>query len=97
MEFKYSEDKTLKLLEEYVASTYSQHYTSADDPARIQVFDLWDSFGTLQTTCRDTAIKYLSRYGKKEGKNSKDLLKAIHYILIMIYIHNRDQAKSSTQ
>ena len=30
------------------------------------------------------AIKYLARYGKKNGKNRKDLLKAIHYIVLLM-------------
>ncbi len=49
-----------------------------------QTIDTWDSRGSLSTTALDTATKYLDRYGKKGGKNPKDLLKAIHYIL-MVY------------
>ena len=30
------------------------------------------------------AIKYLCRYGKKDGKNKMDLYKAIHYIVLLI-------------
>ena len=30
------------------------------------------------------AIKYLMRYGKKQGRNEKDLYKAIHYIVLLI-------------
>ncbi len=30
------------------------------------------------------AIKYLMRYGKKKGRNEKDLYKAIHYIVLLI-------------
>jgi hypothetical protein len=79
--YKYREDEILSQLKEYVDSTYSQHYVAKD----IQVIDIWESLGSLDTTCRDTAIKYLSRYGKKEGKNKKDLLKAMHYIMLLMY------------
>jgi hypothetical protein len=34
--------------------------------------------------CQANAIKYLCRYGKKDGKNRKDLLKAIHYIVLLM-------------
>lgn len=67
-----------------------KHITGTLDPSYhyvaggTQTIDTWDSRGTLSTTALDTATKYLDRYGKKEGKNPKDLLKAIHYIL-MVY------------
>jgi len=34
--------------------------------------------------CQANAIKYLIRYGKKMGKNRKDLLKSIHYIILLL-------------
>ena len=30
------------------------------------------------------AIKYICRYGKKNGKNKMDLFKAIHYLVLLI-------------
>lgn len=80
-EYNYNEDKLLEDVKRYIDSTYGQHYVAKD----IQVVDVWESLGTLETTARDTAIKYLCRYGKKEGRNKKDLLKAIHYIILMMY------------
>lgn len=82
MEYKYGEDKALAKITEYVNSTYGQHYVGNGD---IQTVDFWESLGSLETTCRDTAIKYLARYGKKGGRNEKDLLKAVHYIILMMY------------
>ena len=35
--------------------------------------------------CRGAAIKYLIRFGKKEGKNEKDLLKCLHYVILMYH------------
>jgi len=85
---KYNEDSTLKLIEQYVGSTYGGHYVGNQ---QIQVVDVWESLGSLETTARDTAIKYLARYGKKKGKNKVDLLKAIHYIMLMIYTHDKQE------
>jgi hypothetical protein len=40
--------------------------------------------------CQANAIKYLCRYGKKSGKNRKDLLKAIHYIVLLMSSEDKD-------
>lgn len=69
-------------LKEYLDGTYGQHYVGDGD---VQTVDFWRSLGSLETTARDTAIKYLARYGKKGGKNRKDLLKTMHYVVLMMY------------
>ena len=87
MTYKYNEDSYIEVIQNYVDSTYGEHYVAKD----IQVIDIWESMGSLDTTARDTAIKYLCRYGKKQGKNSKDLLKAMHYIILMMYAEDKLQ------
>lgn len=81
-QYKYNEDKILKEVQEYVASTYKGHYVRKGE---LQTTDIWEMLGSADTTARDTAIKYLMRYGKKEGYNKKDLLKAIHYIILLYH------------
>ena len=80
--YKYKEDVSIAKIQDYIDSTYGQHYVGDGD---VQTVDFWKSLGSLETTARDTAIKYLARYGKKSGRNEKDLLKAIHYIILMMY------------
>ena len=80
--FKYNEDNLLDDTFEYIKGTYGQHYAGNKE---IQTVDFWHSLGSLDTTARDNAIKYLARYGKKGGKNRKDLIKAIHYIILMMW------------
>ena len=87
--YKYSEDIYIKDIQDYVDSTYGQHYVNDG----IQVVDVWKARGTLETTAADTAIKYIMRYGKKDGKNRKDLLKAVHYILLMMYADDNTMEK----
>lgn len=89
-EVNYRRNEKNNLLEaiEYIGQTYSQHYVGLTE---IQTIDVWESLGTLETTSRDTAIKYLMRYGKKKGKNKADLLKAIHYIALMLYCYDKEQ------
>ena len=81
VDYKYNEGKYVQEIQKYLDKTYNEHYVAKD----IQVVDIWESLDSLETTARDTAIKYLCRYGKKAGKNRKDLLKAIHYIILMMY------------
>ncbi len=82
IKYRYNEDMILNEITDYVNATYSQHYVTEGE---LQIIDVWKSLGNLDTTARDTAIKYLGRFGKKEGNNRKDLLKAIHYIMLMMY------------
>lgn len=80
---KYAEDKILSDLQKYLDSTYTEHYVT-DDTA-IECFDAWIALGDATSTFRNTALKYLWRYGKKNGSNKQDLLKALHYIMLMMY------------
>ncbi len=91
--YKRHEDAVLRDAIDYIGTTYSQHYVGDNG---IQAIDVWDSLGTLSTTSRDTAIKYLLRYGKKKGKNKADLLKAIHYITLMISKFEEEQKNDAT-
>lgn len=81
--WKYDEGKTLKEIEEYLKGTYHSHYTSED--SKTQVLDLIESIGDAEPFCRSNAIKYLSRFGKKNGKSKLDLLKAIHYCILLYH------------
>ncbi len=81
--WKYSEDRILSEVESYLASTYQGHYVGDGD--KIQTLDLIDSNGDSEAFCRANIIKYASRFGKKDGKNPKDLLKVIHYAFLLYH------------
>jgi hypothetical protein len=81
--YKYAEDKILSELKEHLDKTYSEHY--ATDDKGIECFDAWIALGDSTPTFRNTALKYLWRYGKKNGNNKKDLMKAMHYIFMCLY------------
>ena len=80
--FKYKEDVFLNDLQRYIESTYGEHYVNN---GKLQVVDVWHARGSLSSTAIDTALKYLMRYGKKDGRNKKDLMKAVHYIILTMY------------
>lgn len=81
--WNYKEDQIVDDFYDYLKSTYGQHY--ATDVKDLQCFDAWIAMGDATPTFRNTAIKYLWRYGKKGGNNKKDLLKAMHYVLLCLY------------
>ena len=84
---RFNEDKFIKEVEKYIKGTYDQHYVGKKE---VQTIDVWETLGSIDTTCRDTAIKYLMRYGKKGGHNRKDLLKAVHYIVLLAHFTSGD-------
>ena len=84
---RFNEEKFLREVERYIEGTYNQHYVGKKE---IQTIDVWETLGSVDTTCRDTAIKYLMRYGKKGGHNRKDLLKAVHYIVLLAHFTSED-------
>jgi len=79
---KYGEDKIVKEIGDYISSTYGQHYSTTKDGFQVQ--DMLRQLKIDKDFCQANAIKYLCRYGKKDGKNRKDLLKAIHYIVLLM-------------
>ena len=79
---KYNEDKIVKEIGDYIKSTYGEHYSTTKDGFQVQ--DMLRQLGIDKDFCHANAIKYLCRYGKKAGKNRKDLLKAIHYIVLLM-------------
>lgn len=81
--FKYQEGVILDDFREYLKGTYKEHYKTNDQA--LECFDMWLALGDSTPTFRNTALKYLWRYGKKNGNNKKDLLKAMHYILLCLY------------
>lgn len=81
--WKYSEGKILREVETYLSSTYSGHYVGEE--TKVQTLDLIESIGDAEAFCRSNAIKYLSRFGKKNGKNRMDILKVIHYAMLLYH------------
>jgi hypothetical protein len=95
--WKYEEDLTLKEIRDYLSGTYKSHYTSQE--SKTQTLDLIESIGDGEPFCRSNAIKYLSRFGKKNGKSKLDILKAIHYCILLYHfagLHNGNKNRYET-
>jgi len=79
---KYNEHKIIQEISDYITSTYGEHYSTTKDGFQVQ--DMLRQLDIDKDFCQANAIKYLCRYGKKDGKKRKDLLKAIHYIILLM-------------
>lgn len=84
--YKFSEDKVIAEISAYIDATYGQHYSKNADQDKIQVTEFMMShFADGEDFLRGNALKYLCRYGLKDGKNRKDLLKAVHYVILLMH------------
>ena len=84
--FKYHEDEILKDIHEYVSRTYQGHYTGTKHEFRkVQTIDLMAARDIASDFCQANILKYGSRYGSKNGKNKTDLLKVIHYAMLLLH------------
>ena len=84
--FKYHEDEILKDIQEYVSRTYQGHYTGTKHQFRkVQTIDLMAARYIATDFCQANILKYGSRYGSKNGKNKTDLLKVIHYAMLLLH------------
>ena len=79
---KYNEDKIVKEILDYIKGTYGQHYSTGKDGFQVQ--DLFKTLNIGKDFCHANAIKYLCRYGKKNGYNRADLMKAVHYVILLL-------------
>ena len=83
MNYKFNEDKILETIKFYIDDTYNKHYANGKYQATDMILDA----GHGEGFCIGNIMKYAMRYGKKNGKNSDDLLKIIHYSIIALYLH----------
>ena len=90
--YKYNEDEILKELQDYISTTYNQHYSAGDD--KIQTLDLIEACGDGEAFCRSNILKYASRYDKK-GTARRDIMKILHYAVLLMHFNDKN-AKRET-
>tara|TARA_B100001059_G_C17659988_1_gene488969 strand:- start:252 stop:602 length:351 start_codon:yes stop_codon:yes gene_type:complete len=78
--YKFNEDEVLLILKNHILGTYDQHYSMNKIQSTEFIFDA----GHGEGFCIGNIIKYAQRYGKKEGRNKQDLLKILHYAVILL-------------
>ena len=83
-DYRYNERALIEELQTYVDSTYDEHYSKNKFQATEFIID----GGHGEGFALGNILKYTQRYGNKEGKNRKDLLKVLHYALIALHVHD---------
>jgi len=89
IDYKYGEGAALMELEEYINSTYDEHYSRNKYQATEFIID----GGHGEGFCIGNIMKYAQRYGKKNGKDRSDLLKVLHYGIIALHVNESEKAK----
>ena len=88
---KYDEDRILNDLRDYIEHTYDfGHYSLNNFQATEFIMDSGHGEGFYI----GNVMKYAQRYGKKNGKDRKDLLKIAHYAIMAIYNHDKEHKNS---
>lgn len=83
--YKFDEGRLINELKDYIDSTYDQHYAKGKIQATEVIIDGGHGEGFLV----GNIVKYALRYGKKAGWNRNDLLKILHYAIILLSVHDR--------
>ena len=82
--YVFDEDKYLTEIWDTIDKTYSSHYAQN----KVQSTEFIADAGHGEGFCIGNIIKYAQRYGKKGGFNRNDLTKVVHYVIIMLYLHD---------
>jgi hypothetical protein len=82
--YKYNEGQLLNELKEYIDATYGQHYSMNKFQATEFIIDNGHGVGFTA----GNVMKYVQRYGKKAGRNRQDILKVLHYSMMLLYVHD---------
>ena len=82
---KYNEEQIIKEITQYVNNTYDEHYSEGE----VQTLDFIDACGDAPAFCRRNILKYASRYDKK-GTPRKDILKIIHYAMLLLHFYDKN-------
>ena len=85
--FTFNEEQTLNYVRNHILQTYDKHYSMEKIQSTEFIFDA----GHGEGFCIGNILKYAQRYGKKDGKNEQDLLKIIHYAIILLGSEDGDK------
>ncbi len=81
IQYKRNEDKVIAGIKQYVDATYTAHYSGSNGR---DVVDDWEDMGIAKEAYMSNIVKYVKRFGKKDGENPKDIMKIIHYSIFLL-------------
>ena len=88
--YKFNENELIRELQDYIDSTCSAHYSRNKFQSTEFIIDC----GHGQGFALGNVLKYVQRYGKKDGYNRADLMKVLHYALIALYNHDHEESNN---
>jgi hypothetical protein len=90
--YKYNEGDLLREITQYINATYGEHYSQNQYQATEFIIDGGHGIGFTV----GNILKYAQRYGHKGTPEDwrKDLLKVIHYAIIAMHVHDKEQQSS---
>ena len=86
-DYKFNEGALIEELQTYIDKTYEGHYSKNQFQSTEFIIDCGHGMGFAL----GNVLKYAQRYGKKEGHNRADLLKILHYAIIALDCHDKNQ------
>ena len=89
IDYKFNEKNSIEELQKHIDKTYDSHYSKEKFQAAEFIIDGGHGTGF----CIGNILKYAHRYGKKNGYNRADLLKVLHYAIIMLNVHDKNHEK----
>ena len=92
LDYKFNEGELCKELREYIDSTYTSHYSKNKFQATEFIMD----GGHGEGFCIGNIMKYVQRYGKKDGYNRSDLMKVLHYAIMALYVHDTEKKENES-
>lgn len=89
--YRFREDEIIQILKDYIDSTYSEHYVpDAEDLEEMQTIEAIDKFACpARMWTKGEIFKYVSRQGDKKGHERKDLLKILHYAVLLYHFESK--------
>ena len=93
IDYKFNEKNLINELQEYIDKTYTNGHYNKD---KFQATEFIIDGGHGEGFCIGNILKYAQRYGKKNGKDRKDLLKVIHYGIIALYVNDMEKRDNET-
>ena len=87
IDYKFNEGALIKELQTYIDKTYEGHYSKNQFQSTEFIIDCGHGMGFAL----GNVLKYAQRYGKKDGHNRADLLKILHYSIIALDWHDKNE------
>ena len=84
--YNFNESELVEEIKKYIYDTYGKHYATGKYQATDMIIDSGHGIGF----CIGNIMKYAKRYGQKEGYNRKDIMKILHYAIILLYVHDEE-------